>query len=151
MCNVTSLGWECLAGSWRKCGKCVCVQMERRSSLPPSKRNSMDMDAPDRSSGTVPLLPLGSRMPTSSRPIPPLDLAPRGASGSSPVAGLGGLPRSRSNRSITWMGEDGAPSEVLSALCHLLSHAELIRHCPVHHQACKAPLHHWAHDHPCAL
>ena len=100
--------------------------MERRGSLPPSKRNSMDMDAPDRSSGTVPPLPLGGHEPSSSRPIPPLDLAPRGASGSSPAAGPGGLRSSRSNRSITWAGEDGAPSEVPTALCCLLC---LAKHC----------------------
>lgn len=97
------------------------MQMDRRSSLPPSKRSSLDLEPanPARGLGAVPLLPLGSRAPSSSRPIPPLDLASRVPAGTSPAGGgPGGLRSSRSNRSITWAGEDGQGGEV-GCVCDL--------------------------------
>lgn len=103
------------AGSTINSARSLASSMDRRSSLPPSKRSSLDLEPanPARGLGAVTLLPLGSRASSSSRPIPPLDLASRVAAGTSPAGGgPGGLRSSRSNRSITWAGEDGQGGEV---------------------------------------
>lgn len=110
----------CVIAPVVKSAACSLLQMDRRSSLPPSKRSSMELEAPNqnRGLGAIPLLPLGSRAPSSSRPIPTLDLASRAATGTSPAAaGQYCLRSSRSNRSITWAGEDAQTAgEVRSPL-----------------------------------